>query len=327
MGLTLRYQSTTNYYFCGYVKGDAGLSIYKTIAGTGTKLATISESLSTSTFYWIRWRMATNTAGTAITFYAKMWQDGNSEQSTWDISAVESTNILSSGTVGIVANPVTTATVSFDSYTVNQVFDSIGTTRATFYTQFKALTDATQVKFITARALIGKTKDLFRTSSVIKGITRGTFNTKIVGMKGAGREKFYTAKRLLSGLLETFINNRVVYNQWFNLRATSVKSLISLKFGDVPVAQPYSSIQVKVTAMNASNAAISNLASLTCVVTFPDGSVSPVYSLGGAITNTGGGTYILIYNTLMQGINNELWVATDLSGDISQYLNKTPVIY
>ena len=93
------------------------------------------------------------------------------------------------------------------------------------------------------------------------------------------------------------------------------------------MAQPNSTIQVTVTATDINGNPVSNLAALTCTVTFPDGSQSPTYALGSGIVNAGGGTYTLVYTTKGQGLNIELWTATDSVGDVVQYKNETPVSY
>jgi hypothetical protein len=80
------------------------------------------------------------------------------------------------------------------------------------------------------------------------------------------------------------------------------------------------------TALDANGNPVSTLVTVTCTVTFPDGSTSN-YSLGSGITNAGSGKYTLTYVTKGQGENLEDWVGIDGAGNKCEFHNETPVSF
>lgn len=184
--------------------------------------------------------------------------------------------------------------------------------------------------------LLSKSASKSYTRTPLKSLVRSSFFTRGI-LKTITRSAFKIRTQLVSASRDTFSIYLTLLADWFKLvfvaltspirLSFSISSPINFKFGDPPLAQPNSSIQVSVTAMNASNVAITNLSALTCVVTFPDGSISPTYSIGSGIINSGGGVYVLSYTTKSPGMDNELWTATDSLGNTAQYQNRTSVTY
>lgn len=114
-GVIFKRTASNNYYAVHVISGSS-LRLSKTISGTFTQLSTGTVTFTANNFYWIRARCVWN--GTTNTFYARLWQDGNSEPSTWAISGTTDNAISSAGNAGVAATCATAGdTVKFDSFT------------------------------------------------------------------------------------------------------------------------------------------------------------------------------------------------------------------
>lgn len=106
----LRYNSGTDSgYWMGYDGQVSTGHIYITnnSSGTKTSLASGSMTLTNGTFYWVR----AQAIGTALK--VRIWQDGGSEPSTWNLTTTNST--YTSGYAGVVANSNGTG-IKFDHF-------------------------------------------------------------------------------------------------------------------------------------------------------------------------------------------------------------------
>lgn len=111
-GATIRTQSSeTTLYNGGFVDTSAGEAIKSDIDNNSTSLASGSESASGDVWYWMRFRV--NQSDLKL----RIWQKGNSEPSTWDLTATDS-NITSSGYAGF--------SPAYDVIEVNTYVDVFG---------------------------------------------------------------------------------------------------------------------------------------------------------------------------------------------------------
>lgn len=119
VGLALKSIASNTYYSIGVV-GGTNLRLAKTISGTFTQIKSPAITYTAGNEYWIRARCVWD--GTNNTFYARIWQDGTSEPSTWNIngaadSAVDSA-ISTAGSAGVIATlGVSTDSAFFDNFT------------------------------------------------------------------------------------------------------------------------------------------------------------------------------------------------------------------
>lgn len=180
------------------------------------------------------------------------------------------------------------------------------------------LQDQTRDTFSVRKPLADNTRSTFKTRTPLLGKTVGKFNTR----SSLGTET--VARWMFRGRAFALYLNSV---KTFAKLIFSDTSLIQLKFAEAPMVQPNSTVQITVTAKDANNNALPSLATMTCTVTFPDGSASPTYALGSGITNAGSGIYTLAYTTKTGGVNLELWNASDGAGNTVQFLNKTSVSF
>lgn len=81
-GMELRYQDVNNFYRLAAT--TTTLSIIKKSTGTTTTLATTSVSLTTGTFYWMRFRAVGNGP---VNLFGRVWQSGTLEPTTWNLTA------------------------------------------------------------------------------------------------------------------------------------------------------------------------------------------------------------------------------------------------
>ncbi len=114
-GIMLRWSSATNYYFA--VLSGTQVLLRKDVAGSRSTIASASFTASAGSFYWIRFRAV---AINPTVLFARVWVDGSSEPTTWNVTATDRTaamqSALSFGVTGFtnVANNV----VTFDSFVV-----------------------------------------------------------------------------------------------------------------------------------------------------------------------------------------------------------------
>lgn len=82
-GAELRYVDANNLYRLAV--STIAISIVKIASGGTTTLATVSASLSTSVWYWLRFRVV---GSTTVSLYGRVWASGTLEdQTTWTITA------------------------------------------------------------------------------------------------------------------------------------------------------------------------------------------------------------------------------------------------
>jgi len=106
LGAVARWSSNSNWYRA-YINGT-NLKIDKLVAGTATNLATFGFTASTSTKYWIKFKVV------GTTLEAKVWVEGGSEPGSWQATVTDSS--FSSGKEGIrfgVGNGVTANLFAF----------------------------------------------------------------------------------------------------------------------------------------------------------------------------------------------------------------------
>lgn len=194
MGPALRI-STNNGYIGRLSAAANNLVIGKIVSGTETDLFTTTFTVSTATFYWIRFRAV------GSNLYAKAWADGSSEPSSWTLTGTDS-SITSAGGYGLTINASSTATTwDFDSFTATDATTVYAfSTRAVIKTQvtdsFKTrtkiktqITDAFKLRLMILlpskafkmRSVIStKITDIFKLRSVVHGQTTKSFKTRSV---------------------------------------------------------------------------------------------------------------------------------------------------
>lgn len=98
VGLQSRFSvsggNTTCYKFLFY---SAGIHVNKAVSGANSNLANAVFTLTTNTFYWMRFRLA----GTVC--WGKMWADGTAEPGSWMITATDS-GVTGVGGVAVLGN-------------------------------------------------------------------------------------------------------------------------------------------------------------------------------------------------------------------------------
>jgi hypothetical protein len=91
LGAVLRWTDTNNWYKA-YVDGTT-LVVQKKVSGATTILGTASFAATAGTSYTLRFRMV------GTTLYARVWQTGTTEPSSWQITVTDTT--FSSGFCGL----------------------------------------------------------------------------------------------------------------------------------------------------------------------------------------------------------------------------------
>jgi hypothetical protein len=89
---------------------------YRVVSNSYTTLVSASNAISDSTYYWTRFRV---TGNSTPLLQARMWQDGNTEPTSWTWSYTDSSGsaITGAGQFGLHALGATTH--SFDNFSVN----------------------------------------------------------------------------------------------------------------------------------------------------------------------------------------------------------------
>src|SRR6266568_1586524 len=112
MGISLRQTASNTFYHGRLSAAGNNIVIGKVVSGTNTDLFTAAFTVTTGSFYWIRFKVI----GTNV--MARCWLDGNSEPTTWNVSGTDS-SITGAGGFGLTINSSsTTTTWDFDSFTV-----------------------------------------------------------------------------------------------------------------------------------------------------------------------------------------------------------------
>lgn len=83
-GVELRYTDANNYY--RLVATQNSLAVVSCIRGVQTTLATATPTISTSTWYRMRFRVV---GSGPIDFYGRVWTDGTNEPTAWSITATQ----------------------------------------------------------------------------------------------------------------------------------------------------------------------------------------------------------------------------------------------
>lgn len=106
IGTIARFADANNFYY-GVLVGHPRIG--KNVAGTFTALGTdLSFSYTATNFYWLRFNLV------GSTLKLRVWQDGISEPSTWNVTVTDAS--LSSGGYGLGSDAA--GSTSFDSLTV-----------------------------------------------------------------------------------------------------------------------------------------------------------------------------------------------------------------
>ncbi len=112
-----RGNGTSTYYMASMNAGT--LEILKVVAGTITSLASVAETFTANTFYWIKFQCQ----GTSpTTLSAKWWQDGNAEPGSYQVTITDSTasaNLQGAGRYGIRVKLGSTDTAQWDHFEVD----------------------------------------------------------------------------------------------------------------------------------------------------------------------------------------------------------------
>jgi len=128
-GTMLRYVDSTHYY--KLVTTGTTISLVKNVGSGDSTLASASVSLSTGTFYTVRYRV--KDSGT-VHLYGKIWQTGTTEPGTivygevnesnpqWTLTATDTGTTNASGGYGLVGNSAS-GTVTFDNLRITQFPD------------------------------------------------------------------------------------------------------------------------------------------------------------------------------------------------------------
>jgi hypothetical protein len=188
--------------------------------------------------------------------------------------------------------------------------------RDTFQIQ-TALSSQARSSFSVSTALKSAARTTFRISTSLKSLARSTF--KIAGNVVVGHPlsaAFSSATRLLA----TFSEKTRLVARW-----TEATRLIATFSRSIPMAQPYSLIDVTSTVTE--NGSAATMSTIAVTVTFPDGSTSNYSLANGDITALGSGQFKLTYTTKAPGPHRELWVFTATDGAVAEYLNVTGVSF
>lgn len=111
MGVALRRTASNTCYIGRLSAAANNLLIGKIVSGTETDLTNVTFTVSTGTFYWIRYRIV------GSTHFLKAWADGSAEPAAWNINAFSDSSITGAGGVGLTINATNTAcTWDFDSF-------------------------------------------------------------------------------------------------------------------------------------------------------------------------------------------------------------------
>lgn len=81
-GIELRYVDTNNFFRCS--TSTTTITLLQKASGTSNTLATASVSLSTGIFYWMRFQVI---GSGPVTLQARVWANGTTEPTTWNITA------------------------------------------------------------------------------------------------------------------------------------------------------------------------------------------------------------------------------------------------
>ena len=98
----LRFSSPSSYYSAGLDAPLSGseINVMRTSGGVETRVANVAFTAATGTAYWQRVRITTS--GTSATIQVRVWADGTSEPSTWNLSYTDASP-LPAGAVGVEA--------------------------------------------------------------------------------------------------------------------------------------------------------------------------------------------------------------------------------
>ncbi len=94
---------------------------------------------------------------------------------------------------------------------------------------------------------------------------------------------------------------------------TSKTSLV-FSHGVQVMPAPLTTILSTITVTDVNNSLVSNLSTVSLVITFPDQSITTLTMAGGGITNMGAGQYQAKYDTKMPGPTREVWSAVAADG-------------
>jgi hypothetical protein len=128
-------------------------------------------------------------------------------------------------------------------------------------------------------------------------------------------------------------NNRIYasFNDFFQSdllhRFVSTQRVRAIFTRSKLVPTPNSSISSTMRAWDKNNLPVTDLNTLSVLVTFPDQSTATYTLAANQVVNNGDGTYSVIYNTRGVGNISEVWTGTRANGDVGSYQNIVPVSY
>lgn len=160
-GPCFRCIDANNMYFIALYSGDNGLLFAKLTSGSYSFIQAGNFTFSTGVYYWIRTVMSGNH------LQARVWQDGNSEPSTWTIDTTDTT-YTTAGQFGMSCNTFQTSsdTVLFDHITVTD-----NSTSSTRTIQSSAVLQSTLSRTLTSSGVLSAT--LKRTIGMSATLTFG----------------------------------------------------------------------------------------------------------------------------------------------------------
>jgi hypothetical protein len=325
IGIAARIGDSTHYYQLELGNTLNTLEIRKNVAGVFTTLGSAAFTYAANTKYTFRFRLV------GSTLKGKVWVAGGTEPD-WMITCTDSS--LSSGFMGVAGGPSTTThTTSFDTFSATDALLQADTqTRVQFKIQAPGTTRA-RVVFSTRTPATSEAQSRYPIRSTGLSPSRSVF--KVRGPAGEQtRARFIISlpQVVLAPLSLAFSLSQDIteaFSTFQSLMASlSTVQAITLAFGST-MPQPNSTITSTATVKDASGTLLSNLSSVSVIITFPDGSSSSIVGFGsGEVVNLGSGEYKIQYITKMPGLIREEWSVLASDGTTkADYVNLVPVSY
>lgn len=258
---------------------------------------------------------------TASNSYALVYKKWNG--SAWDATP---TTILAAGTNAHYLNAVWFAgklaylytlgtgspySVEWDTYTPGAGTTGLVTTaRATLQLRASVQVPA-RPRFSLRTAAQTTARDTFKLASLLTSLV--TTGRVIYPLHAA-------LKSLARDTFKLFGTSTLATDHALTATFQPVQSL-TVTFQEAPM-QPNSNVRVTASVYDETRALVTDLATVTCLVTFPDAS-SQAFALASGITNNNDGSYTLAYTTKAEGTHTELWTFTKTDGTTAQYKTYT----
>lgn len=210
MGVALRFTSSNTFYHARLSANANNLVIGKIVSGSNTDLFTTSFTVSTATYYWVRFRIV------GSNLYARVWADGGSEPGTWTLTGTDS-SITGSGGFGLTINANNTnSTWDFDSFTVTDA-----TTTIVFPMRTVIATQVTKIFKTRTKISTGVTK-IFKIRTVLTN-NLNTWKFKLRSIISTNNTKIFNLRSIVSTQAAKSFKTRAVIRtqntKQFKLRA------------------------------------------------------------------------------------------------------------